>query len=75
MCLAIPAKIIEIDGDYATADFDGIKRKISIQLTPDIKVNDYCLVHAGFSIEKITEEYALETKKYLDEIMKGPENE
>ncbi len=75
MCLAIPAKIVEIDGDFATADFNGIKRKISIQLTPDIKINEYCLVHAGFSIEKITEEYAEETKKYLKEILKGQENE
>ncbi|MCX8093992.1 MAG: HypC/HybG/HupF family hydrogenase formation chaperone [Candidatus Goldbacteria bacterium] len=74
MCLAIPAKIVKIDGDYATADFDGVKRKISIQLTPDIKVNEYCLVHAGFSIEKITEEYAMETKKYLKEMMKVSEN-
>lgn len=75
MCLAIPAKIIEIDGDYAIADFDGIKRKILIQLTPDIKINEYCLVHAGFSIEKVTEEYAKETKKYLDEFFKATKNE
>ena len=75
MCLAVPAKIIKIEGDYATADFNGVKRKISIQLTPDIKVNEYCIVHAGFAIEKITKKYAEETKKYLNEILKGPENE
>lgn len=75
MCLAVPAKIVEINGNYATADFDGIKRKISIQLVPDIKINEYCLIHAGFAIEKISKEYAAETKKYLNEILKGPSNE
>lgn len=75
MCLAVPAKIIKIDGDFAIADFDGIQRKISIQLTPDIKINDYCLVHAGFAIEKVTKKYAQETRGYLKEIFKGPENE
>lgn len=75
MCLAIPAKIIQIDGDYATADFDGIKRKISIQLTPNIKINEYCLVHAGFSIEKVTEEYAKETKKYLNGFFNASKDE
>jgi len=75
MCLAVTAKIIKIDGDFAIADFDGIQRKISIQLTPDIKINDYCLVHAGFAIEKVTEQYAQETKTYLKKIFKGPENE
>lgn len=70
MCLAIPAKIVKIEGKSATVDFNGVKRKISIQLTPDIKLNEYCLVHAGFSIERITEEYALENKKYLQEIIK-----
>ncbi len=68
MCLGAPAKIESIEGEFAIADFDGIKRKISIQLVPDIKVNDYCLVHAGFAIEKITKEYANEIKGYLKEI-------
>ncbi|MBP7792405.1 MAG: HypC/HybG/HupF family hydrogenase formation chaperone [Candidatus Goldbacteria bacterium] len=75
MCLAVPARIIEINGDYATADFNGVKRKISIQLTPDVKINEYCLVHAGFSIEKVTDEYAKEAEGYLREILKGPRDE
>ncbi len=74
MCLGIPAKIEKIEGDFAIADFNGIKRQISIQLTPDIKVNEYCLVHAGFAIEKITKDYAEEIKRYLKEIFKETEN-
>lgn len=75
MCLGVPAKIEKIDGDFAIADFNGIKRKISIQLTPDIKKGQYCLVHAGFAIEKITDEYAEELKGYLNEIFKETGNE
>ncbi len=53
MCLAIPAKIIEIEGKKAVADFDGIKKRIDIMFLEDAKVNDYVLVHVGFAIEKI----------------------
>jgi hydrogenase expression/formation protein HypC len=75
MCLGVPAKIEKIEGDFAIADFDGIKRKISIQLTPDIKINEYCLVHAGFAIEKITKAYAKELKDYLKEMFNESNNE
>jgi len=75
MCLGVPAKIKKIEGDFAIADFDGITRKISIQLVPDIKVNDFCLVHAGFAIEKISKDYAQEVKGYLKEIFKGNTDE
>ena len=74
MCLAVPAKIVEIDGDYAKADFGGgVFRKIGIQMVPDIKKGEFCLVHAGFGVEKITKEYAEEAKGYLEEMLKhGP---
>ena len=72
MCLAIPAKITEIDGNYAKADFGGVYRKVNIRLTPDIKIGEHCLVHAGFSVEKITEEYANEAKGYLEGMFDDP---
>ena len=73
MCLAVPAKITEIDGNYAKADFGGVSRRINIQMTPGIKTGEYCLVHAGFSVEKISGEYANEAKGYLEEMFKEPE--
>ena len=68
MCLAVPAKIIEIDGGFAKADFGGVTRRVGIQLVPDIKTGEYCLVHAGFAVEKITKEYAEEARQYISEM-------
>ncbi|MBW6462507.1 MAG: HypC/HybG/HupF family hydrogenase formation chaperone [DPANN group archaeon] len=50
MCLAIPGKIIEIDKDNATIDYNGIKKQAKIILISP-KIGDYVLVHAGFAIE------------------------
>lgn len=62
MCIATPAKILEIKKDSALVDFGGVKKQIKITLTPDVKEKDYVLVHAGFSIEKINKELAEEIK-------------
>ena len=57
MCLAIPAKITELDeGNMATVDILGVTRSISIDLTPQATVGDYVLVHAGFAIEVVSEQ-------------------
>ena len=62
MCLAIPARIEEINENrIALADILGVKREISLDLTPQVQVGDFALVHAGYAIEIISEEYAEET--------------
>lgn len=54
MCLGIPMRLINIENNLmATAETMGVKRTISIQLVPNVKVGDDVLVHAGFAIEKI----------------------
>lgn len=63
MCLAIPAKIMSIDNPsdlliLAQADFGGIQKTISLSLTPEAKVNDYVIVHAGFAISILDQEKA-----------------
>ncbi len=60
MCLAIPAKVIKIDGKKAEVDFGGNTREVSIVLTPQVKVGDYVLLHAGFAIQVIDEKEAQE---------------
>lgn len=76
MCLAIPGKILEVNGDKANVDFNGVKRDVIIALVKDAKVGKYVLVHAGYAIELLNEEEAQETLKlwkniveeeYLDE--------
>ncbi len=71
MCLAIPAKITELnDGNLATVDILGATREISVDLTPQVKLGDYVLVHAGFAIEVVDEQFAQET---IDLIKQFPE--
>jgi hydrogenase expression/formation protein HypC len=65
MCLAIPSKIIHIDNEMATIDVDGVKRSASLMLLEDAAVGDYVIVHAGFAIQKLDEESALETIRLL----------
>jgi hydrogenase expression/formation protein HypC len=61
MCLAVPVKIIAINGTNADIDIGGVKRQISIQLTPEAKPGDYALVHTGYAISLMNEEEAQET--------------
>ena len=62
MCLAIPAQVKEIDeGNLATVDILGVTREISLDLTPQAEVGSYVLVHAGFAIEVVDEQFAQET--------------
>ena len=58
MCLAIPGKILEINGNQALVDFNGIKQKIVIALIQDPEIGKYVIVHAGYAIEQINEEEA-----------------
>lgn len=60
MCLAIPAKILEIHDQWAKVDFGGAVREVNISLV-DANVGEYVIVHAGFAIQKLDEEAAKET--------------
>ncbi len=60
MCLAIPLRIAEIDGKNAVGERDGIRRNIRLDFIRDPKVGEYVIVHAGFAIERLSEEQALE---------------
>ena len=71
MCLAIPAKIVELEDDnLAKVDSLGVSRTVSVDLTPQAQVGDYVLVHAGFAIEVVDPQYAQET---IDLVKEFPE--
>jgi hydrogenase expression/formation protein HypC len=75
MCLAIPAKVVELNGDIAKVDFgEGILREVNVALV-EVKVGDYVLVHAGYAIQILSEEEAMETLKLWNEILKFAEAE
>lgn len=69
MCLAIPAKITTLEANsMAEVDILGVSRHVSLDLVPDAKIGDFVLVHAGFAIQVVDEEYAEETLQILKDI-------
>jgi hydrogenase expression/formation protein HypC len=73
MCLAVPVKVVSINGSEAEVDFGGVKRRVSIMLTPEVKVGQYVLLHTGYSISVIDEAEAEETLKLFEEMAKADE--
>ena len=68
MCLAVPTRVISINGQLAQVDIGGVGARISIALTPSVRVGDYVLVHTGFAIEVLDEAEAMETLRLLQEL-------
>ena len=78
MCLSIPSKIKSIDPEMNTCVVDtmGVERSASLDLIDqDVKVGDYVLIHIGFAMNKIDEEYALESLKLYEKIIEEIEQE
>jgi len=68
MCLAIPARIVELDGDRAVVDAMGNRFKAKTTLLPEAKLGDLALIHAGFAISLVDEEEAKKTWQLISEI-------
>jgi hydrogenase expression/formation protein HypC len=62
MCLAIPARVIELSADdMAVVDLGGVKKPISLAMVEDVAVGDYVIVHVGFALNKLNQEEAEKT--------------
>jgi hydrogenase expression/formation protein HypC len=68
MCLAIPARIVELKDDNAVVDAMGNRFKAKTTLLKNVKLGDLVLVHAGFAITKVDEEEARKTWNLIEEI-------
>jgi hydrogenase expression/formation protein HypC len=68
MCLSIPARIVTINGDMAEVSAGGAIFIAGLHLIENANVGDYILLHAGFAIQKLSEEEASETLKLFDEM-------
>lgn len=69
MCLAIPAEVIQIDGEMATVRVGESLRKASLLLLPEeAKLGDYLIVHAGFALHKVDPDEARESLRLLREL-------
>ena len=74
MCLAIPAKIIQIKDNTAVIESLGVKKEVETSLIPDAKKGDYVIVHAGFAIQIVEKEEALATQGYWKEWLDAQED-
>ncbi len=72
MCLAVPGKVIEIEGGgelrMGRVDFSGVQRQACLAYVPEVQIGDYVLVHVGFAISRIDEKAAHETLAALKEM-------
>ena len=68
MCLAVPLKLIEINGKEAVGESLGMRRPLRVDFIPDPRVGDYVIVHAGFAIERLPEGLALDDLESWEEL-------
>ena len=58
MCLAVPLKLIEVNGSTAIGEAMGVSREIRVDFIRDPKPGEYVIVHAGFAIERLSQQQA-----------------
>ena len=68
MCLAIPARIVAVNGLEATVDLGGVRKTISIALVPEARLEDYVIVHVGHAIGMVDPEEARLTLELFAEL-------
>ncbi|MGD9497538.1 MAG: HypC/HybG/HupF family hydrogenase formation chaperone [Armatimonadota bacterium] len=68
MCVAIPSRIVAIEGETATVEVTGTRSSARLDLLEDAQVGDYVLVHAGFAITRLDREEAEETLALMSEV-------
>ena len=70
MCLAIPGRVMEVNSEDQNAliDYNGVQKKASTMLMPEVKVKDFVVVHAGFIIQVMDEEYGKDLSELTEEL-------
>ena len=69
MCLAMPARVVEIrEGDLAVVDLAGVKKEISLALVDQVAVGDYVILHVGYALQKLDTEEAEKTLQLFAEM-------
>lgn len=68
MCVAVPLKLTEVNGNEGTGEYGGVLRKFRLDFIRDPKPGEYMIVHAGFAIERIAEETAEETLSLFSQL-------
>jgi len=70
MCLAVPTKVMSLEGNLATVDVQGVRARVRLDaLGEEVRIGDYLLVHAGFAIRRLDRQDAEETLALFDELL------
>ncbi|MDM7915932.1 MAG: HypC/HybG/HupF family hydrogenase formation chaperone [Candidatus Eisenbacteria bacterium] len=69
MCLAIPMRLVSVEGERGIVELSGVRREVHLGFVPDLSTGDFVLVHAGFVIEKLEPERAEENLALLRELL------
>jgi hydrogenase expression/formation protein HypC len=75
MCLAVPVKVVSVQGNQAEVDIGGVGRKVDISMTPEAKVGDYVLLHTGYAINILDDAEAQETLSLLERMVEADEGQ
>jgi len=68
MCLAVPAKLVNQEGDQAVVDLHGNRVRVNTLLVPEAAVGDWVLIHAGFAIQRLEADAAARTWSVLEDL-------
>jgi hydrogenase expression/formation protein HypC len=69
MCLALPARVVEIRGnDLGVVDLGGVRKEVSLALVDDVAVGDYVIIHVGYALTKLDPEEAAKTLALFEEM-------
>jgi hydrogenase expression/formation protein HypC len=73
MCLAVPGKIVSVEGDDSIlragkVNFGGVIKRVNLSYVPEAKAGDYVIVHVGFALSVVDEEEAKQVFEYLKTI-------
>lgn len=68
MCLAVPLRLIEVNGKEAVGEALGLRRPVRVDFIENPQPGDYVIVHAGFAIERLPEEQAQEDLEAWQEV-------
>jgi hydrogenase expression/formation protein HypC len=72
MCLAVPGKVVETYREHdvlmGKVDFGGVSRRVCLEHVPEVRPDEYVLVHVGFALSRIDEEEARRVFEYLEQM-------
>ena len=69
--MGIPMRVVEVNGPRALVELGGLKREVSVELLERVEPGQWVIVHAGFAIETLSEEEALETIRMIEDVLEG----